>query len=89
MLPWDLVNSGITKDDLVGRLLVILAPILAITLDRCHSELFDNLLNGVLQEPLKGEDLLGDQTILFEVTIDDFPAVIVVDRVHVGSQWCV
>ena len=78
-----LVDSGASEDNPVGGLFVIGSIILSLLLNRCLAELLDDLLDGVLQEALEGVDLLRNKTILLEVTIDDLPAVVLVDGVEV------
>ena len=85
MLAWILVNGGATKDNLVRSLFVVRSIILESPFDVSLPELLDNLLNRVLQKPLEREDLLRYESILFEVAIDDFPAVILIYHIHVGS----
>ena len=74
-----LVYGGRSKDHLVSRLLVIRAKIAARLRDRLNSELFNNLLNLVLQEAFKWEDLLCNQSVLFKVRVNYFPAIVLVD----------
>ena len=78
-----LVNGGASEDNSVGGLLVISSIILPLLLNRCLAELLDDLLDRVLQEALEGVDLLRDKTILLEVTVNDLPAVVLVDGVEV------
>ena len=75
----ELVNCGTAEYDLVSGLLVVVPVILSVLSDRLLTELLDNLLYRVLQKALEGENLLGDQTVLLEVTINHFPAIILVN----------
>lgn len=78
-----LVNSGASEDNPVGGFLVIRSIILPLFLNRCLAELLDDLLDRVLQEALEGVDLLRNKTILLEVTVNNLPAVVLVDGVEV------
>ena len=53
-----LVDDSTTKYDLIRRLFVIVAEVLAALVDRLLPELTDDLLDRVEQEALEGEDLL-------------------------------
>ena len=79
MQAGELVNCGTAEYDLVSGLLVVVPVILSVLSDRLLTELLDNLLYRVLQKALEGENLLGDQTVLLEVTINHFPAIILVN----------
>ena len=80
-----LVYGDAAEDDFVSGLFVVWTVVLALDLDLVFFKLLNDLLNRKLEEAFKREDLLGDKTILFEVAIDDLPAIVLVDRVHVGS----
>jgi hypothetical protein len=80
-----LVNSDITKVDAIDSVLVILAAELALLHDILGPKLFNDLLDAVLEEALERENLLSDKTILFEVGVDDFPGVVLVDGIHICS----
>ena len=86
MLTRQLVYCDTPKNDLVSGLFVVCPIVLALDLDLMLFKLFDDLLHRVLKKPLKREDLLSNQSILFKVAVDDFPAVVLVDWVHVGSN---
>ena len=75
-----LVYGGRSKDHLVGRLLVVRAKIAARLRDRLNSELFNYLLNLVLQEAFEWENLLCNKTILLKVGVNYFPAIVLVDK---------
>ena len=80
-----LVDCRVSKDHLICTLIVVFKEILPLALDLGHSELLDDFLDRVLQESLKGEDLLGDEAVLLEVTIDHVPAVFLVDWIHIAA----
>ena len=80
-----LVYCRVSKDHLICTLFVVLKEILLLALDLRHSEFLDDLLNRVLQESLKREDLLGYETVLLEVTIDHVPAIFLVDWIHIAA----
>ena len=86
MLTRQLVYCDTPKNDLVSGLFVVCSVVLALDLNLMLLELLDDLLHRVLKKPLKREDLLSNQSILFKVAVDDFPAVVLVDWVHVGSN---
>ena len=54
----ELVDDSTAKYDLIRRLFVIVAEVLAALVDRLLSELIDDLLDRVEEEALEGEDLL-------------------------------
>lgn len=82
-----LIDSHIAEDDFVDGLFVIVANVLPLLFDVDHPALFDDFLNGVLQEALIGKDLLGHQAVLLEVAVNHLPAVLVVDGVvHVRVE---
>ena len=85
-LPWMLVNCRVAKGYLVRAIFIVLAMILFTIVDCLGLELLDDLLHRKHHKPLKGEDLLGHQSILLEVTIDDLPAVIQINWAHI-STW--
>ena len=80
-----LVDGGLPKDHFKGGLLVILAEVLAVLGDGLLPKLSNDLLDRVLEEALEGENLLGHQTILLEVAVDDLPAIVLVDGVAVQT----
>lgn len=79
----ELVDCGPAKFNFVRRLFIIWTEILPVFLNGLLSELFNDFLDWVLQEALKRENLLSDKTILFEVTINYLPAIILVNWLHV------
>ena len=79
----ELVYSGPAKNDLICSLFVIGTKVLSVLDDGLLLEFLDNLLNGVLEESLEGGDLLGNEAILLEVAIDNFPTIVLIDSVHV------
>jgi len=83
-----LVNCDIPKNDLVNSFFVVYTVELAFLLNVVDSELLDDLLDTVLEEPLVREDLLGHETILFEVAVNNFPGVILVNWVHIVHLYC-
>jgi hypothetical protein len=80
-----LINSDIAEVDAIDCVFVILAAKLALLHNILGPKLFNHLLDAVLEEALEGENLLGNQTILFEVGVDDFPGVVLVDGIHICS----
>lgn len=54
----ELVDDSSAKDDLIRRLFVIVAEVLAALVNRLLPELIDDLLDRVKEEALEGEDLL-------------------------------
>ena len=86
MLTRQLVDCDTPKYDLVSGLFIVCSVVLAIDFYLMLLKLFYDLLYRVLEESLEWEDLLRYQTVLFKVAVDDFPAVILVDWVHVGSH---
>ena len=79
-----LVNCDISEDHLKNSLLVVASVELLLFLYVVHPELFYDLLHAVLKEAFVRIDLLSNKSILFEIAVDYFPAVVLVDRVHVG-----
>jgi hypothetical protein len=53
-----------------------------LSLDFCDAELFNNFLDRILEETLVGKDLLGDETVLFEIAINYFPGVLLIDGIR-------
>jgi hypothetical protein len=84
-VAWKLVNSDIAEVDAIDSVFVILAAKLALLHNILGPKLFNYLLDAVLEEALKGENLLGDKTILFEVGVDNFPGIVLVDGIHICS----
>lgn len=78
-------NSRVSKNQLVRGFLVVVAVVLLLARDDGFLVLFDDLLHRKAQEALEREDLLGDKAVLFEVRVDDFPRVVLVNGVEVGS----
>ena len=79
----ELVHGSPAKYDFVSGLLVVCTEVDPIFGDRLLSELLDDLLHRVLQESFKRENLLCNQAVLLEVAVNDLPAVILVDGVHI------
>lgn len=79
-----LVNRDIPKNDLVDGFLIVRTVELTLLLNVVDSELLDDLLDAVLEEALVGEDLLGHKTILFEVAVNYFPGIVLVNWVQIG-----
>ena len=79
----ELIHSGTTKDYFVGSLLIVVSNVLPILLDGLLAKFLDDLLDGVLKEPFERKDLLGYEAILFEVTVNDLPAIVLVNRLDV------
>ena len=77
----ELVDDSAAKYDLIRSFFVIVAEVLATLIDRLLPELIDDLLDRVEQEALEGEDLLGHQAVLLEVTVNDFPAIVLINWV--------
>ena len=77
----ELIDDSAAKYDLIRRFFVIVAEVLATLIDRLLPELIDDLLDRVEQEALEGEDLLGHQAVLLEVTVNDFPAIVLINWV--------
>ena len=92
LLSGVLVDSRIAKDDLDLCLFVVLGAwhILLILQDRSFAELPDNFLDLVLQEALERLQLLRHKPMAFEVAVNHFPAIFLINRlVHdvVFSGW--
>ncbi len=83
----ELIDCRVAEDYLVRCLLIVGSEVDFFFLDGGHSELLNDLLNGKLKEPLEREDLLRHQAILLEIAVDDFPRIVLVDRVHVRTNW--
>ena len=89
MLTRKLVNSSTAKNNFIGGFFVVKSVVLPLNLNFSLFEFLDNFLDRVLEEAFKREDLLGDETILLEVAVNNLPAIILVDGVHVGPNWCI
>jgi len=80
-----LVNSDISKIHLINGFLIVLAVELLLFFNVVHSELLNDFLDIVLQKSFEGKYLLSDKTVLLEVTINNFPRIVLIDRIHIGS----
>lgn len=82
-----LVNCDIAESDFIIFHFVLVAVELLFAHDICLAEFFDDLLNIEFKETFVRVDLLGNETILFEVAVNDGPRVVLVYLVHVGAEW--
>ena len=87
--PWVLhhgLGSGIdlTKNHLVAHVVVLRVhsssgQVLTVDLNDVELVLIHTVRNHVLDEPIKGLNLLVNDTILLEISIDDFPLIVNTD----------
>ena len=83
----ELVDCGTAKYDFVSGLFVIASIVLSVLRNCLFFELLDNLLHRVLEESFERRNLLRHQTILLEVAVNNFPAVVLVDSTHVDFDF--
>ena len=83
MKAGELVDCSPAKRNLQSSLVVIRTIVLLLFGDGLLAELLNDFLHRVLYETLEGEDLLRYEAILLKVAVNDLPAVVLIDGVHV------
>jgi hypothetical protein len=83
----ELVDCDVSESHFVSSSFIILTIVLALLFYLVNSEFVYNFLDTVLQEALERLNLLVNETVNLEVTINYFPTVISVDWLHVFGRF--